>query len=347
MGSADAATIGAVAPQLEHALRIGNAKIGLLSSVALLVGAVFVVPVGLLVDRVRRIPLLSVSIVLWSVASLASAFAGSYRDLLLSRLALGAVTATVGPSIASLTGDYFPAQERGRIYAYILGGEAAGTAVGFMLSGAVASIFTWRAAFVVLALPGLFLARTLWRTVPEPRRGGQSRLEPGAIEFAASPSEEAAKQPVESGETDRARDELARIAVQRRGVRPNPRRVLKEDPGGLGLVRAVRSILSVPTYGLFIVASSFGYFFFAGIQTFALLFVRGHYHVDQATATLGFGLLVLGGLVGTLVSGHLTDLLLRNGFLTVRVWVPATVSGRGWPADTGHRDRDVHARGLV
>jgi MFS family permease len=328
LSSADAATVGAIAPQLEHALHIGNAKIGLLSSVALLTGAVFVVPVGLMVDRVKRIPLLSVSIVLWSVASLTSAFAGSYGTLLLSRLALGAVTATAGPSIASLIGDYFPAQERSRIYAYILAGEASGTAAGFTLSGAVASIFTWRAAFVLLALPGFFLARTLWRTVPEPRRGGQSRLAPGAIEFTAWNLEARrqgdGQQQEEAGDTDQIPDELARIAAQRRGVRPNPDRVLHEDPGRLGLVRAVRYILSVPTYGLFIVASSFGSFFFAGVQTFALLFVRGHYHVDQATATLGLGLLVLGGLVGTLISGHVTDLLLRNGFLTARVWIPAT-----------------------
>ena len=51
---------------------------GLLSSVALLVGAVFTIPVGLLVDRIKRVPMLSLSIVLWSVASLLSAFAGSY-----------------------------------------------------------------------------------------------------------------------------------------------------------------------------------------------------------------------------------------------------------------------------
>ena len=37
----------------------------------LLVGAIFVIPVGMLVDRAKRVPMLSVSIVLWSVASLA------------------------------------------------------------------------------------------------------------------------------------------------------------------------------------------------------------------------------------------------------------------------------------
>src|SRR6202012_2249422 len=128
---------------------------------------VFTIPVGLLVDRIKRMPMLAFSIVLWSIASLLSAFAGSYSSLLLTRLVLGAVVATAGPAIASLTGDYFPARERGQVYAYILGGEIAGTAVGFIVSGSVAAI-TWRAAFLLLAIPGVFLARELYRTVPQP-----------------------------------------------------------------------------------------------------------------------------------------------------------------------------------
>ena len=126
LSGADAATVGSVAPQLEHSLHIGNTKIGLLTAVSLLVGAIFTIPVGLLVDRIKRIPMLSISITLWSIASLASAFASNYSTLLLTRLALGAVTATAGPAIASLTGDYFPASERGRVYAYILGGRDRG-----------------------------------------------------------------------------------------------------------------------------------------------------------------------------------------------------------------------------
>ncbi|TML99043.1 MAG: MFS transporter, partial [Actinobacteria bacterium] len=147
LSSADASTVGAVAPQLEHSLHIGNAKIGLLSSVALLAGAVLVLPMGLFVDRFKRIPLLSGCIVVWSIASILSAFAPDYSALLITRLALGAVTAAAGPAIASLTGDYFAASERGRVYAYILAGEAAGTAVGFAISGTLANAISWRAAF--------------------------------------------------------------------------------------------------------------------------------------------------------------------------------------------------------
>src|ERR1700722_4534145 len=75
LNGADTSTIGAIAPQLESALHINNTDLGLLSSVSLLVGAVFTIPVGFLVDRTKRMPLLALSIILWSLASLFSAFA--------------------------------------------------------------------------------------------------------------------------------------------------------------------------------------------------------------------------------------------------------------------------------
>ena len=179
---------------------------------SLLVGAVATIPVGLLVDRIKRIPMLSISIVLWSIATLMSAFAGSYSTLLLTRLILGVVVATAGPAIASLTGDYFPANERGRIYAYILGGEIAGNAFGFIISSSVASAISWRAAFVLLAIPGFFLARELYRTVPEPLRGGQSHLEPGVQDL------------VEAAASARARTGDRRLAGGRRAGRAGARR---------------------------------------------------------------------------------------------------------------------------
>jgi MFS family permease len=327
LSSADGATVGAVAPQLEHSLHIGNAEIGLLSSVSLLVGAVFVIPVGLLVDRTKRMPLLTASIVLWSIASAASGFAGSYGTLLLTRLALGAVNATAGPAIASLTGDYFPGRERGRIYAYILGGEVAGTAAGFIVSGTVASIISWRLAFILLAIPGMFLARTLWRTVPEPLRGGQSRLEPGVLDLpealaAAASRAQARKEDGAAGEHEEE-EELTREAARKRGLRADPKLVLQQDPREMSIVDAVRYILSIPTNMLLIIGSSLGYFFFAGLQTFGILFVRGHYHVSQATAELALVTLVLGALLGTLLSGRITDLALRRGFLEARVIAPS------------------------
>jgi MFS family permease len=329
LNGADASTVGAIAPQLESGLHINNTDLGLLSSVSLLIGAIFTIPVGLLVDRSRRMPLLAASIILWSLASLFSAFAGSFTGLLLTRLALGAVAASAGPAISSLTGDYFAAGERGRIWSYILVGEAAGTAFGFIVSGFVASAIGWRAAFVVLAIPGFFLARELWVTVPEPPRGSQTHLEVGEEDLDAAVAQatlraergETLQAPAYTTDSD-AQHEASRDAARRAGAVPNPRLVLHEDPTKMGLVPSVRYIFSVPSNLLMILGSSLGYFYFAGLQTFALLFVKGHYHASQATAELALALLVIGAIVGTVAGGRITDLMLERGYLGARVWVP-------------------------
>lgn len=328
LNGADSSTVGAIAPQLESALHINNTDLGLLSSVSLLVGAVFTIPVGFLVDRTKRMPLLALSIVLWSLASVFSAFAGSLSGLLLTRVALGAVAASAGPAIASLTGDYFAAAERGRIWSYILVGEAAGTAFGFIVSGFVASAIDWRAAFLVLAIPGFFLTRELWRTVPEPLRGGQSHLEVGAVDLdrevaqAAARADQGHVAAEEQAPPVDAEHEAAREAARRAGAVPNPRLVLHEDPSKMGLGQSIRYIFSIPSNMLMIVGSSLGYFYFAGLQTFALLFVKGHYRVSQATAELVLALLVVGAVIGTLVGGRVPDVLLRRGYLGARVWFP-------------------------
>lgn len=328
LNGADSSTVGAIARQLESGLHINNTDIGLLASISLLVGAVFTIPVGLLVDRARRMPLLAVSVVLWSIASLLSAFAGSFSGLLLTRLALGAVAATAGPAIASLSGDYFSAEERARIWSYILVGEAAGTAFGFIISGLVADLIDWRAAFIVLGLPGFFLARELWRTVPEPLRGGQSHLQVGdvdldvAVRRGAARAERGDAMAAEPPEIDAAQ-QAAREAARRANVRPTPRLVLNEDPANMSLRRSIRYLFAIPSNVLMIVGSSLGYFYFAGLQTFALLFVLGHFKTGQAEGELFLALLVVGAVLGTLVGGRVPDMLLKQGYLSARVWFPA------------------------
>src|SRR4029077_6268914 len=106
---------------------------------------------GVLADRVRRTTTLGLVIFLWAAAMLWSAAAPDFHQLLLARLALGAVVAAAGPLSASLIGDWFAASQRGRIYGFVLGGEFLGAGFGFAVTGDIASL-SWRAAFVVLAL---------------------------------------------------------------------------------------------------------------------------------------------------------------------------------------------------
>jgi MFS family permease len=327
LASADQATVGAVAPQLEQALHVSNGDIGVIAGVAALAGAAGTLPVGVLTDRVQRINLLVASIVLWSAAMVASAFAASFGVLVFTRLALGAVTATSGPTVASLTGDFFPARERARIWGLILSGELLGAGVGFLVSGDLAGAVSWRFGFAWLAIPGLLLALAIKRLVVEPARGGQSRLEPGARELISADDVERvaggeAEDPAASEILD-PDQELAQEAARRQDEAPHKELILRSDPVRMPLSVAVRYILKVRTNAVLIVASALGYLFFAGVQTFAVLLLRSRYGLGQSAATALLVLVGLGALAGIVIAGRLADRLLRNGFLNARIVVGA------------------------
>lgn len=313
LSSADATTVGAAATPLRHALRINNTDIGLLVTVTSLVAALTSLPFGVLADRVRRTWMLGTAIVFWGIAMIWSATVSSFDDLLLTRVALGAVTAAAGPVVASLVGDYFAAAERGRIYGYILAGELAGAGVGFAVTGDIAAL-SWRAAFVILALPALVLAWLVFR-LPEPARGGTEPLVDTTV-----PRSTAGVGDESEPETDAQR--LAR----ERGVDPEPELVLTENPGRLGFLAAARYILRIRTNVILILASAGGYFFLSGVQTFGVEFVTRQYSIDQALGTLVLLVVGIGGVIGVLAGGAVGDLLLRRGVFAGRILVSAVAA---------------------
>jgi MFS family permease len=322
LSSADAATVGAAAVQLRHALHIGNTDIGLLVAVTSAVGAVFSLPFGVLADRTRRRTwILGFAIVIWGAAMIWGATATSFHQLLLDRVWLGAVTACTAPTVASLVGDWIPGAERGKIYSYILTGELAGAGIGFAVTGDIAAL-SWRAAFLILALPAFFLAWLVFR-LPEPARGGQGVLPPEPGYGPAAPTAaEAAKPEPDPGEEEHGPTDAQRLAIER-GIKPDPVLLRMAARRPMSLPAAVRYVLRVRTNVALIISGACGYYFLAGIETFGVEFVRGQYGVDQVLAN--FLLLVVGGgaVIGVLTGGPLGDALLRRGRLNGRVLVAA------------------------
>jgi MFS family permease len=362
LSGADAATVGASASELRSALHISNTDIGLLVAVTSLVAAVASLPFGVLADKAPRTRTLGITIFLWGVAMLWSATSSSFGHLLAARAFLGVVTAAAGPIVASLVGDLFDGDERGRIYGYILTGEMIGGGIGFAVTGDVAAL-SWRLAFVLLAVPAFLLAWFIFH-LPEPRRAGQgvSRgggnrgsgqrgtaqgvpaaaavwtppdddLRGGAGRGRAVPPDAGNGPPGEGppagpslpypGTDPPAPQETdAQRLARERGLRPTPR-AGAADPERMGLVDAVRYIFEVKTNVILIVAGACSYFFLAGIQTFGVEFVKAQYGLSTLFASPLMLVIGLGAVGGVLTGGGLGDSLLRRRYLNGRVLVSA------------------------
>lgn len=318
LDSADQGAIGAVAPQLEHSLGISNVELGLLVTVTALLGGIATVPLGNLVDRVNRVRLVWIIVLGWGVAEATSSLAPDYPFLLATRLALGAVTAVAAPAVASLTGDFFPPGERGRIYGLIVTGELIGAGFGVLVSGLVAGWFGWRPALGLLGLPSLALAYGLRTYLPEPMRGGRGYIAHGAEEVPRT--EEEAEMAQAAAEVPEGLGRAAvREIVAAKGVEVEEDIIIDESPRRWNLRQAVGYVLSVKTNVIMIVSTSVGYFFFAGLKTFAVLFVRGQYSVSQTVATSLVVVVGVGAVFGVVLAGRQSDRLIARGRVTARL----------------------------
>ncbi len=316
LSAADATTVGASATELRSGLHISNTDIGLLVAVTSLVAALATLPFGVLADRVRRTWTLAAVIVLWGVAMLWSAMVGDFGELLIARLFLGAVTAAAGPLVASLVGDYFAPSERGRIYGFILAGELFGAGFGFAVTGDIAQL-SWRAAFVILALPAFALAWFAFR-LPEPERGGAGTL-------AAEPGTRGPQREAQAADGEPRRTDAQRIAEEH-GISPDPDLILERHERRMNIFAAVRHVLAVRTNVILIAASACAYYFLAGVQTFGSQFAKEQYGINQALANLLLLVIGTGAIGGVLLGGAVGDRLLRRGMLNGRVITAAVAA---------------------
>jgi len=98
---------------------------------------------------------------------------------------VGAGESAAGPPGHALLADYFPLQQRGRALAIYSAGGAVGIMLGMWLGGRLGDLYGWRAAFVIVGLPGLALAVLVRLTVREPIRGRFDRQRPPPRESLA------------------------------------------------------------------------------------------------------------------------------------------------------------------
>ncbi|MGH2902223.1 MAG: MFS transporter [Solirubrobacteraceae bacterium] len=327
LSTADLASLGAIASKLKPALHLDNAQLGVLAAAPSLVAALATLPMGVLADHARRVRLLAAAVALWSAGMVLAGACASFEQLLIVRLFLGAATAASAPLVASLVGDLFWPNERGRIWGYILAGELLGGGFGLIVAGNIAGL-SWRAALSVLAIPSLAIAAGLWKGIPEPARGGASRVPRGAERLEPEPkgstknrSHRHVERTTKTHKAPVARGSEVARALKEAGASPRPELVLDRNPQGMSIWHATRYVLRIRTNVALIVASSLGYFFQSGVNTFGVVFVIASFGVSQPVATWLLAAIALGALAGTILGGRLADTMLARGHPAARMVV--------------------------
>ena len=182
----DRQILASVIEPLRHEWQLTDTELGWLVTAFTLLYAVVGLPLGRLADVWRRNLLLASGLALWSGLTFLSGLTRNFWQLFAARLGVGIGEASCAPAASSLIGDLVPPEGRARAMSIFMLGLPAGIALSYLVGGAVAQHYGWRAAFFLAGIPGLVLAVAIL-FVPEPPRGRAEAVEVGAARRPGSP----------------------------------------------------------------------------------------------------------------------------------------------------------------
>ena len=169
----DRQALYAVFPLIKADLKLSDTALGFLGSAFMLCYMLSAPLFGRLGDRTNRSRLAAGGLAVWSLATMLSGMAASYRVLLATRTLVGVGEASFGTVSPGLLSDYFPRERRGRMLSLFYLAIPVGSALGYILGGQLGQAFGWHTAFLLVSLPGLFLALPLY-FLTDPRQTGRS-----------------------------------------------------------------------------------------------------------------------------------------------------------------------------
>jgi MFS family permease len=171
---------------LQRDLHLSDTQFGLLQGATF---ALFYVlagyPIGLLIDRLPRILVISGGLMLWSAATVLSAFANGFGLLFAARTVVAVGEASLNPAAYSLLSDAFAKARLGRAIGIFSMGAAIGTSAAYLIGGALlglqhghadfhlpvlGAVKVWQLAFLVAGAPGVVLSILIGFLREPPRR---------------------------------------------------------------------------------------------------------------------------------------------------------------------------------
>jgi MFS family permease len=267
---------------LKDEFGVGDFAIGVLLSLQLLFNGVVTVPAGYLADRWNRTRAIGTTVIAWSALTAAGAGALGFAMLVGLRSVLGFGQAVSEPSAASLLGDYYPPERRGKAFSIQMAMLFVGTGIGVALGGWLGIVLGWRWALVIVALPGIAVALLVYR-LREPKRG--------TADLMAA---------MGGGEIEHSDGDHPRLFEH------GFRRFLADMVDGL---RAdMRTVLRIRTMRYALVGVAALLFTVTAISSWLAQYYIRHLHVAEGDGEAWFmALAILAGVPGIIVGGRVAD----------------------------------------
>jgi DHA1 family inner membrane transport protein len=169
--------LGPFLPQVAQDLGTTVALVGQVPALVTMLAALLGLIVGPLADHYGSGRSLLVGVVAATVSTLAIGLAPTYGFLLLVTIVGAIGRAAVQPTAQATVAQHFP-DEQTRRYAMsrVQMGNSGAAIIGIPLLTYIAGLWSWRLAFVVLAILGLVSLVVLWRTLPRDEQPTTGRI---------------------------------------------------------------------------------------------------------------------------------------------------------------------------
>jgi predicted MFS family arabinose efflux permease len=165
--------VSIVASSIKSDLKLTDTQLGLLGGTAFAVlYALGGIPIARLSERVSRVNIITVALIVWSGLTALCGTAATFPQLLLIRAGVGVAEAGCSPPAHSLISDYYEPPRRASALSVYSCGISLGYILAALVGGAVAQRFGWRWACAAVGLPGVVTALLIKVLVREPPRGG-------------------------------------------------------------------------------------------------------------------------------------------------------------------------------
>lgn len=165
-----------VQPLIQKEFQVNDERMGALTYAFFITYMIAAPLTGWLGDRFPRKPLLVVSTLIWSLATLFTAWVHDYETLYIRHALVGIGEASFCIFAPSLLADYYPENQRNRILSIFYLAIPVGSALGYLTGGVVGTHYGWRTPFFLAAFPGILIAALLFFLVEEPKRGSADQL---------------------------------------------------------------------------------------------------------------------------------------------------------------------------